>query len=181
MNHRRRQRIHHRMHHESTKLHFHHEKRSNLRHPAEEVAVQWNDTLEVRVDIPVTMTRPHSGWPHFRSFQIEIEIYEKSPSTYSISNYPSSFDIGPPSRFQDVSCDSSYEKRDKNTNSPRVRGNQKFQREAFQINVWFVQSFSVLLGEEVKINLLNKLDAKYVTFLYTTTSSAAAKLKFIWF
>lgn len=56
-------------------------------------------------------------------------------TTFSIANYPNA-DIGPPSRFSDAaSVDSSYDKREKTSNSPRVRGNQKFQREAFQINV----------------------------------------------
>lgn len=57
-------------------------------------------------------------------------------SINSIANYPNTYtDIGPPSRFQDVSGDSSFDKRDKTSSSPRVRGNPKFQREAFQINV----------------------------------------------
>lgn len=62
----------------------------------------------------------------------------------SISSYPNTYtDIGPPSRFSDRLAneaasggDSSYEKhRDKTSSSPRMRGNQKFHREAFQINV----------------------------------------------
>lgn len=56
---------------------------------------------------------------------------------FSIANYPNTFtDIGPPSRFSDAaSGELSFDKRDKTSSSPRVRGNQKFQREAFQINV----------------------------------------------
>lgn len=62
-------------------------------------------------------------------------------SFYSIANYPGTYkDICPPSRFSDVVGGEPlplHEKQDKKTSSsPRARGNPKFQREAFQINVW---------------------------------------------
>ena len=63
-----------------------------------------------------------------------VFITEKFVLLNSISNYPNYTDIVPPSRFSDaVSGDSTYDK--KTASSPRVRANQKFQRETFQINV----------------------------------------------
>ena len=56
-------------------------------------------------------------------------------TTFSISNYPNYTDIVPPSRFSDVNDGSAFEKKVASSSSPRIRANQKFQRETFQINV----------------------------------------------
>ncbi|XP_036339946.1 uncharacterized protein LOC118749252 [Rhagoletis pomonella] len=70
-----------------------------------------------------------SGKRHVRSSSGYSSHNEET--TFSISNYPQNYQdhINPPARFSDINDKS------KTQTSPRMRGNQKLQREAFQINV----------------------------------------------
>ncbi|XP_022215405.2 Down syndrome cell adhesion molecule-like protein Dscam2 isoform X3 [Drosophila obscura] len=70
-----------------------------------------------------------SGKRHVRSSSGYSSHNEET--TFSISNYPPNYQdhINPPARFSDAN------EKSKTQTSPRMRANQKLQREAFQINV----------------------------------------------